>query len=579
MAATSKRLLDFFLREKKISQEEASRVEKEVRGGRNEEEALLELSRVKEKDILEAKARIFGVPAVKLDANKVDPKLFEEVTEEAVRQYGLIPLAKRRGFFEFGLLDPDSVRSQEAAKFVASENGLFPKFYVVSRGDFNDIVKRYQGMKKEVEGALEELEAELGEKKQETRRRMERGEEARKITEEAPTAKVVGAILQNAVEGRASDIHIEPITEHLKVRFRIDGALFSSLLLPLHVHATVVSRIKILANLKIDETRIPQDGRFRMKINDKKIDFRVSTFPTIEGEKVVLRVLDPAAGLMTFPELGLKGRNLEVVTHSTAKPFGMVLISGPTGSGKTTTLYAILRLLNKEEVNVMSLEDPVEYYIDGVNQSQVRPEIGYDFANGLRHMVRQDPDIIMVGEIRDKETSALATHAALTGHVVLSTIHTNNAVGIIPRLIDMGVDPYLIPPSLALGVAQRLVRKLCARCKRKIKPNGVALEIIIKVLESFPPRYKEEIPLASNIEIYEAVGCEECLKKGYLGRIAIFEAFEMTPELEKIIVTKPTESAVEEETKSQGMITMKQDGILKVLNGDTSLEEVLRVVE
>ncbi len=571
-------ILTSLLKERKISPEDAGRVEKLVQGGRNEEEALLEFSKAKEKDILEAKARVFGIPAVKVDVNKINQKLFGEVTEEAVGQYGLVPLAKRRGQFEFGLLDPGNFRAREAAKFVAAENGLSPRFYVISKNDFDAILKRYRNLRGKVAEAIEELEQELGEKKEEAMRRGE-GEMGIQISEETPTTKVVGTILQNAVEARASDIHIEPTVKNLKVRFRIDGVLSTVLLLPFHAHLTTVSRIKILANLKIDEARIPQDGRFRTRINEKEIDFRVSTFPTTEGEKVVMRVLDSSSGLMTLPELGISGGNLEAVSRSTAKPFGMILISGPTGSGKTTTLYTILQMLNKEEVNVMSLEDPVEYHIEGVNQSQVRPEIGYDFASGLRHMVRQDPDIIMVGEIRDKETSNLATHAALTGHVVLSTIHTNNAVGIIPRLIDMGIDPYLIPPALALGIAQRLVRRLCDHCKRKVPANGVALEIITKEVESFPERYRKEVSSFSPIEIYEAVGCKQCLEKGYTGRIGIFEAIEMTNELEKIIIEHPTGSAIEDEARRQGMITIRQDGMLKVLKGDTSLEEVLKVTE
>ncbi len=571
-------LLNLLFEEKKITSAERARIQNAVRTGRDEEDALFDIPGVKERDILAAKARTFGLPAVKVDIKKIDHQLFRDVTEEAVKQYGIIPLAKRQGFFEFGLLHPGDLQAQKAAKFVASEEGLMPRFYVISKRDFDAITKQYRDLRGEVKAALGELEAELGEKKKKGKKSAFE-EDAQKISEEAPTTKVVSVVLRNAVEGRASDIHIEPTTEHLKVRFRVDGALFTSFVLPSHVHGSVVSRIKILANLKIDETRIPQDGRFRTKINNKDIDFRVSTFPTTEGEKVVMRILDPSSGLMALPELGVRGRNLEVITRSTAKPFGMILISGPTGSGKTTTLYTILQLLNKEEVNVMSLEDPVEYYIDGINQSQVKPEIGYDFASGLRHMVRQDPDIIMVGEIRDKETSALATHAALTGHVVLSTIHTNNAVGIIPRLIDMDVDPYLIPPSLSLGVAQRLVRRLCSHCKRKVKASHVALEIIASELNALPEQYRNDTPSLSSLEIYEAVGCKECLHKGYLGRIALFEAFEMTPSLEKIIVTNPTEGNIEEEVGNQGMVTIKQDGILKVLKGETTLEEVLKVVE
>lgn len=578
MPTKSKNLTDVLFEAGKITNDEAVRIHRAVRGGKDEEDMLLGMSKVEENDVLSAKAKIFGLPAVKIDIKKIDPKLFQKVTEEAVKQYGLIPLAKRHGFFEFGLLDPGDVRAEEAAKFVASEDDLIPKFYTVSKRDFDTIIKRYKDIQNEVKAALEQLEREL-EKKRAVSRKKVSEEEIAKIVEEAPTIKMVEVILRNAVDGRASDVHIEPTAERLKVRFRVDGVLHASLFLPMQVHPTIVSRVKILSNLKIDETRIPQDGRFRRKIGDKEMDFRVSTFPTTEGEKVEIRILDPESGLKGLPELGLTGRNLQAITKAIARPFGMILISGPTGSGKTTTLYAMFQLLNKEDVNVMSLEDPVEYYIEGVNQSQIRPEIGYDFASGLRHMVRQDPDIIMVGEIRDKETSALATNAALTGHLVLSTIHTNNAIGIIPRLIDMKVDPFLIAPSLSIGVAQRLVRRLCGHCKRKVKASEVARQIIVRELETFPEDYRKNVSISQDMEIYEAVGCKECLGKGYLGRIAIFEIIEMTPRLEKIIVESPTEANIEKEAKVQGMITMKQDGILKALEGITSLEEVLKVVE
>jgi len=282
---------------------------------------------------------------------------------------------------------------------------------------------------------------------------------------------MVAVILRHAVEGNASDVHIEPEENQLRIRFRMDGTLYSSLFLPIHTHPSIVARIKILSNLRIDETRIPQDGRFSARINNKDIDFRVSTFPTKLGEKVAIRVLDPTEGLKTYQEIGLISTNLKLIKEAIVRPFGLILATGPTGSGKTTTLYAILQELNKPEVNIVTLEDPIEYFVKGINQSQIRPEINYDFSQGLRHVVRQDPDIIMVGEIRDEESASLATQAALTGHIVLSTLHTNNAIGIIPRLIDMKVKPFLLPATLNIGIAQRLAQRLCPYCKEKVKPN------------------------------------------------------------------------------------------------------------
>jgi len=340
-----------------------------------------------------------------------------------------------------------------------------------------------------------------------------------------------------------------------------------------------VARIKILSNLKIDETRIPQDGRFTTKFEEREVDFRISTFPTTLGEKVAIRILDPTQRKTDFESLGITGRNLDVINRALNKSYGMILSTGPTGSGKTTTLYAIMGLLNKEEVNVMTLEDPVEYYMEGVNQSQVNPDIGYTFATGLRHMVRQDPDILMVGEIRDEETASLAIHSALTGHIVLSTLHTSNAIGVIPRLIDMGVRSFLIPPTLSIAIGQRLLRMLCPYCKKKVKPKPEIKKLIMQELETFPSIIKKDIKFSATSFIYEPVGCKRCGNTGYAGRIGIFEILEMTDELSDLVLKEPSEARIQEEAGRQGMITMKQDGIMKVIDGITSFEEVMKTAE
>ena len=315
---------------------------------------------------------------------------------------------------------------------------------------------------------------------------------------------MVSVILKHAIEANASDIHIEPSRDKLNIRFRLSGILYPSLSLPLKVHLAVAARIKILAGLKIDENRIPQDGRFSEKINNAAVDFRVSTFPTLYGEKVELRVLDSSTGLRSFEELGLTGKSLELVKMTIKKPYGMILFTGPTGSGKTTTQYAILRILNQDSVNIVTLEDPIEYSIAGINQSQIKTEIGYTFAHGLRQVLRQDPNIIMVGEIRDEETASLAVNAALTGHIVLSTLHTNSSIGVVPRLIDMGVRPFLIPSTLKIIISQRLIRTLCPHCKIKMKPSEKIKNYILGKIKDMPASVKKEIKITEPLLLYAA---------------------------------------------------------------------------
>ena len=372
----------------------------------------------------------------------------------------------------------------------------------------------------------------------------------------------MATILRYATEGNASDVHIEPMREGVRVRYRVDGVLHTSITLPPETHQAVVARIKILADMKLDEKRKPQDGRFSAKIDGRKIDFRVSTFPSYYGEKVVMRILDQERGVRTLDEMGLSAKNIAMVREAIKKPYGMILISGPTGSGKTTTLYSMLNEVNKDEKNVLSLEDPIEYNIDGMSQSQVFPEIGYTFASGLRTTLRQDPDVIMVGEIRDKETAQLAVQAALTGHLVLSTIHTNNAAGVVPRLIDMGVDPYLIPPTLILTMAQRLVSKICPGTGKPLPIEGSLKVMIDKQFEDLPKEYMDEIPKASEVL---AIDPSPTCPNGTRGRIAVYEMFKMDKDIEQVILKNPVESEVFKIARNKGMITMKEDGIIKAM--------------
>jgi type IV pilus assembly protein PilB len=389
------------------------------------------------------------------------------------------------------------------------------------------------------------------------------------IQEDAPAIKIVSTILRYAIDGKASDIHIEPTFAGLRVRYRVDGDLHTSVVLPLDTHRAVVARIKVLASIRLDEKRKPQDGRFSASFDNRQIDFRVSTFPSYQGEKVVLRILDRDQGFIPLEQLGLTERNLKLIKAAVQRPHGLILISGPTGSGKSTTLYSMLAELDREHRNVLSLEDPIEYHIEGVIQSQVRPEIGYSFATGLRTTLRQDPDIIMVGEIRDAETAKLAIQAALTGHLVLSTIHTNDAVGTIPRLIDMGVEPYLIPPVLILSIAQRLVRTLCEGTGTAIPLTDSDRKGIEADLSSLPQEYRFKIEK----EVFDPERTPAC-PTGLRGRAAVFEVLEMTPDVEKIVLTNPVESKIWAAARARGMLTMREDATIKAFGRQIPFSEV-----
>lgn len=561
-----------------LGEKEATTLKYQIESsGKNPEEVILEQGLVSEDFLWGLKSKELKIPLEKITPEEVKLEVLELIPEDSARHYKMVALIKRGAKVEVGMVYPEDLEAQEALKFLARQGNFKYQIFLITPSLFKEVLKRYRTLKGEVSEALTRLQEELKPKRI-TPRRTEETEFAR-LAEQAPISKVVAVILKHAVEGGASDVHIEPTEDQLRVRFRTNGILHSSIFLPMRIHSAVVARIKILAKLKLDETRIPQDGRFSSDIGGAKIDFRVSTFPTVLGEKVAIRILDPREGLKSFEELGLSGISYKLVREEIKRPTGSIFVTGPTGSGKTTTLYALLQILNKEGVNIVTLEDPVEYFIKGINQSQVKPEIGYTFANGLRHIVRQDPDIVMVGEVRDEETANLVTHAALTGHLVLSTLHTNNVLGVVPRLIDLGVKPYLISAGVRLAIAQRLVRRLCPYCKKKVKAKGQIKKLIQKEIQSLPPSVKKEVHLKKTFYIYEATGCKRCNFKGYSGRIGIFEVLKMTDQLAKIISTKPSEERIKKEFQRQGMITMRQDGILKALSGIVSVEDVIRVTE
>mgnify|MGYP001613299261 CR=1 FL=1 len=554
----NKALLDFLTESGLLGIDQSERLVRESETTRQRVEDIIHEKRlVDDIEVAKIKSKILNIPYTKVDLTGLTEDLLKLIPEETSSNYKVAPLSKNKDMLVVGMVNPDDIKAQEALRFIAKQNKISLGIYLITPSDLELVLKKYSPFGSQIQAAVKSLNIKPGQGIAGIKK--VRFEESA-VTEDAPIIKIVSSTFKEAVGAGASDIHVEPQRDRLRIRFRIDGVLQEVSSLPLELHQPIVSRIKILSNLKIDENRIPQDGRFRTVLFGRDIDYRVSTFPTPSGEKVALRVLDPQIGLKKLDELGLVDHNADVVKKALEKPFGMILITGPTGSGKTTTLYALLQGLNNDEYNIVSLEDPVEYTIDGINQSQVRPEIGYDFASGLRQILRQDPDVIMVGEIRDSETASLAVHAALTGHIVLSTLHTNNAIGVIPRLIDMKVDAFLFPSSLNVMLAQRLLGKLCQSCKKAEDPSSEINELIKKEIG--------KIKSQTSYKIYHAVGCKECKNKGIKGRIAIFEALEMTPKL--------MEGNIAEEAKKQGMVTMRQDGLLKAIEGLVSVEEVLR---
>jgi type IV pilus assembly protein PilB len=438
--------------------------------------------------------------------------------------------------------------------------------------DIDKALTSYESLTGEIGEALVSLDVKIdGEKAAQSEADAQGEENLSHIKEDAPVTKVVATVLRYAVDGGASDIHIEPVDDKVIVRFRVDGLLTKSLELPKNVQSAVIARVKILSSMRLDEKRKPQDGRFSANFDGRKIDFRVSILPTNYGEKVVMRILDNVKGVSTLEDTGISPHHLEVIRRMIKEPYGIILISGPTGSGKSTTLYSMLSEVDRETQNVLSLEDPIEYNIEGVSQSQIRPEIGYTFANGLRTSLRQDPDVIMVGEIRDKETAQLAVQAALTGHLVLSTIHTNNAVGVIPRLIDMGVDPYLIAPVLKLAIAQRLARRLCPNSGKETPVDAPLQAMIDREFKTLPPKYRHLIPTGKSVKHPEAsTGCAS----GTKGRVAIMEVLEITPDIQELILKSGSEEEILEVGRKNGFMSMKEDAIRKALEHVIPYEEI-----
>lgn len=567
------------LAEKKIIDAKAlSSIKEEIASGsKTLEQALLDRG-VSSGDILAARGEYYRIPTRTVSSETAIPfEILNYIPEESALHYRFVPLALEDGVLEVGITDSDNLDAVEALNFIASRTNIPYKLFLISDEDFDRVIKMYKGLSGEVGAALGELQSSIEDEalnvalEESPPEKILTEADAMHIKEDAPVTKIVATILRYAVDGNASDIHIEPTRKELKVRFRVDGMLYTSLRLPKNLERSVIARIKVLSSLKLDERRKPQDGRFSANIDQRRIDFRVSTFPTYHGEKVVMRILDRRHETSKISDLGLSDDNAVVLRDALKRPYGIIIISGPTGSGKSTTLYAMLQELDREGMNVVSLEDPVEYDVDGVSQSQVHPEIGYTFASGLRSILRQDPNIIMVGEIRDKETAQLAIQAALTGHLVLTTLHTNNAIGVVPRLIDMGVDPYLIAPTLVLSIAQRLVRRRCDDAGRTIPYEGAVAQMIEKEFEDLPVEFHKRLPKADHVFGIEP---SPTCATGVRGRVGVFEMVPTTPKLERTILEHPVEEDLYKVAREQGMFTMKEDAIIKMLQGIIPFEEV-----
>jgi type IV pilus assembly protein PilB len=538
-----------------------------------------------EEELTKLSAQASGVPYVNLASIQVNPDILGLLPKDAAESYMSVPFGMMRGRLAVAMLDPTNV---QAVDFLSRKTGKQLVAFMASRASIEHVLTLFRS---DVAG---DVKAALGGVKLESEAPVEKpvvtAEKVQNLVQDAPITRALNAILDYAVESRASDIHIEPREKELKVRYRIDGILQDTMTLPKSIEPALISRIKILSNLKIDEHRTPQDGQFSISSAGKSVDLRIAIAPITWGEQIVIRLLDKSDTVLTLDGLGMRGRAYKEVLEGIRKPHGMILSTGPTGSGKTTTMYATIQALKDVSINIVTLEDPVEYRMDGINQIQVNADVGLTFANGLRSILRQDPNVVMVGEIRDKETADLAVQAALTGHVVLSTLHTNSAAGVLPRLLDMQIEPFLIASTVNTVIGQRLVRRLCPKCKTSYSSTTAETESIKGTLTGILPKSKSEIeaksadtgyknlPLTSQsaYTLYKPVGCSECLN-GYKGRIGIYEVYAMNTAMEKLLVARATTSEVQKQAQADGMLTMKQDGYLKALAGLTTIEEVARV--
>lgn len=552
-----------------VDEKTAQKIEIEaIQTGKEVEDIVLGMNLAPKQALLEAKAKCLSVPSVDIAATAINPGALNYIAKNLAVRYGVIPfqIDEDKKLLSVATSDPLNLSLQN---FLEQKTGCRVTFYLAYPDDIQkSLLPAYnQTMMPAVTEAL--ASEDISPPKANTGKSENAGSDA-KISE-SPVSKILDSIMDFSVQSRASDIHIEPQSTQTRVRYRIDGILQEKLVLPVAIHEPLISRLKIISGLKLDERRVPQDGRFSFNYDKNDVDVRVSTLPTVDGEKVVMRLLRKSGGLPTLQEIGLQSNALKIVQNAITHPYGVVLVTGPTGSGKTTTLYSILSILNKPTTNIMTLEDPVEYQINGINQVQVNVQAGLTFATGLRAFLRQDPNIILVGEIRDSETTQLAIQAALTGHLVFSTLHTNTASTAIPRLIDLGAETFLIASVIVASIAQRIARKICTHCKVQYRPPVEVQETVSKAL------FGKVTDKTKDIMLFKGTGCEACDHTGYYGRIGIFEVLTISPEINKLILQHAPASEIQNQAVREGMITMKQDGFIKMLSGHTTLEEVLRL--
>ena len=546
---------------------------RQLKTGETEEEVIKSLRLVNDDDFIKAKAKYLRVPFVDLDTIGFSPEALNLVPESVAQKYNIVPYRfdPKEKILYVTMANPLDL---ETIEFLEKRTSLKIGVSMSTEKQIIAFVREKYIREKNITSEVSKALSERKDEEQEMKKAQE------KVAVEAPVAKIVSTILEYAVKSRASDVHIEPQEENVRVRYRIDGILQEKYLLPRNVHDAVVSRIKILASLKIDEKRVPQDGRFFFSADGNDVDLRISTLPTTYGEKVVMRLLQKSQKVPTLPDLGLRGLALKNLMNSIQRPHGIIIVCGPTGSGKTTTLYSILDIVATNKVNVVTIEDPVEYQMKGVNQVQVNVQAGLTFASALRSFLRQDPNVIMVGEIRDAETADLAINAALTGHLVFSTLHTNDASGVPPRLLDMGAEPFLLVSSLNCVVGQRVLRRVCKDCVGEMDVPSEVEEDMKKTLgpvyNLLEDKFKKE---GKKIAMPKIVGCEKCNNTGYMGRVAIYEVMPISEKISKLIIEKAAASEIQKQAMTDGMLTMKQDGYVKVLEGVTTIDEVIRVAQ
>jgi type IV pilus assembly protein PilB len=551
-----KQLGDILLDSGLVTQQELTEAyEEHQRAGRALGRVLVEKGVLTESQLVAALAQQIGLRFVDLGDFPVDGAAIASVPSSVCRRYNALPIGYDEGKLLVAMSDPANVF---AIDDIRSLTGIDVKPAVATKSDVTAAINRYH----RVDGDLDDLTMALETDEDDDLSNI------KEVVEDAPIVKFVNLLITQAIQDRASDIHLEPTERDLRVRFRIDGVLHEIMRSPKNIQSGVISRLKIMADINIAERRVPQDGRLSVTAHGKKIDLRVATLPTVWGEKVVMRVLDNSTAMLRLSDLGFSDGNYERYSQSFTKPYGMILVTGPTGSGKSTTLYATLNIVSRPEINVITVEDPVEYRIPGINQVQVNNKAGLTFAGALRSILRSDPDVVLIGEVRDHETAQIAIEAALTGHLVLSTLHTNDAPSAITRLTEMGIEPFLVGSALDCILAQRLARRLCVKCREPYVPDPETLRA-----SRFPWQDGMDLPT-----IYRAVGCSACAKTGYRGRLALHEVMPVTEEIERLAVERASAVQISQVARDQGMVTLRDDGMAKVLNGVTTLEEILRVV-